>query len=368
MRKTFKYRIEANKQTLQNAESWLSLCRFLYNCALEERISAYRCNHIGISRYKQQSELPALKEDFPEYKSVGSQCLQDVIGRLDKAYQSFFRRVKNGDNKVGFPRFKGRNRYDSFTLTQCGWKLDGKYLTITNLGRFKIRLSRPIEGTIKTVTIHKGSTNKWDACFFCDNVPKKTLPPSDKIIGIDVGLESFLTISDGTKVGNPRFFKKSQDILAKRQQNLSRKVKGSTRRDKAKFLVAKTHENISNQRRDFHFKLANQLLKYYGTICIEDMPSWKSTRNLNRAMRDAAWFGFFDILCFKAEETGRTIIKVPAKNTSQICSQCGEIVPKNLSVRIHSCPHCGLVLDRDINAALNILRLGQSLQVALYQT
>jgi putative transposase len=319
--------------------------------------------------YAQKRELPSLKDAFPEYKAVGSQCLQEVIERLGKTYQAFFRRFKDGDEKAGFPRFKGRNRYDSFTLTQAGWKLDGRYLTIRNVGTFKIRLSRPIEGKIKTITIRRSRTNKWYVCFSCDNVPNKPLPPSDKIIGIDVGLESFLAISDGTKIGNPRFFKKSQDILAKRQQNLSRKVKGSTRRDKAKFLVAKTYEKISNQRRDFHFKLANQLLKYYGTICIEKMNGWNDdSKAMNRSMRDAAWFNFFDILCFKVEEAGRTIIKVPAKNTSQMCSQCGEIVPKDLSVRIHSCPHCGLILGRDINAALNILRLGQSLQVALYQT
>jgi putative transposase len=181
-------------------------------------------------------------------------------------------------------------------------------------------------------------------------------------VGIDVGCESFLTMSDGTKVGNPRFFKKSQDVLAMRQQRLSRRVKGSQRRDKARVLVAKAHEKISNQRRDFHFKLANQLLKYYGTICIEKMNSWNSTTALNRSMRDVAWFGFFDILRFKAECASREVIEVPAKNTSQMCSQCGQLVPKDLSVRIHSCPHCGFVLDRDINAARNILRLGQSLQ------
>jgi putative transposase len=182
------------------------------------------------------------------------------------------------------------------------------------------------------------------------------------VVGIDVGLESFLTTSDGMKIGNPRFFKKSQDILAMRQQRLSKRVKGSHRRDKARVLVAKAHEKISNQRRDFHFKVANQLVRYYDTLCIEQMDSWNSTTPLNRSMRDAAWFGFFDVLRWKAEEAARTVIGVPARDTTQLCSQCGARVPKDLSVRIHACPSCGLTIDRDINAALNILWLGQSRQ------
>jgi len=361
MKKTFQYRLQANSQTIQRAELWLDRCRHLYNAALEQRIS-YRQRKRSISRFKQSNQLPDLRSAFPEYKEVGSQVLQDVIERLDKTYTAFFRRVKNGETP-GFPRFKGRNRYNSFTLTQAGWKLDGKYLSITNLGAFKLRLSRPIEGNIKTITIRRASTGEWFVTFSCDNVAEKPLPKTGKTIGIDVGCESFLTMSDGTKIGNPRFFKNSQNKLAMRQQRLSRKTKGSKRKEKARILVAKSHERIANQRRDFHFKMANQLVKYYDTICIEKMDAWNSTTALNRSMRDVAWFGFFDILHFKAEEAGREVIEVPAKDTTQLCSQCGARVPKDLSVRVHSCPSCDLELDRDHNAALNILRLGQSLQV-----
>lgn len=338
------------------------MCLNLYNCALEERISAYRRNRCSITAFDQKKELPTIKQAFPEYKEVGSQVLQDVLERLDKAYQGFFRRVKNGNAKVGFPRFKGRNRYDSFTLKQAGWKLDGRYLTIRNIGRFKLWLSRPIEGTIKTVTIRRSSAGKWYVCFSCEDVFLKPLPPTGKAVGIDVGLESFLTSSDGMKIGNPRFFKKSQDILAIRQQRLSRRAKGSHRRAKARVLVAKSYEKISSQRRDFHFKLANQLVSYYDTICIEKMDAWNSTTALNRSMRDTAWFGFFDILRWKAEEAARAVIEVPAKDTSQLCSRCGARVSKDLSVRVHSCPFCGLTIDRDLNAALNILSLGQRLR------
>lgn len=356
MKKTFKYRLLANPHTFQKADDWLNLCRRLYNTALEQRISIYRQNKGSISCYSQIKQLPELKASFPEYREVGSQVLQDVLERLDRAYQSFFRRVKNGNGKAGFPRFKGRNRYDSFTLKQAGWKLDGKYLSVRNVGRFKLRLSRPIEGDIKTVTIRRASTGKWYACFSCNNMPLKPLPKTNKAIGIDVGCESFLTTSNGEKVENPRFFKKSQGILAMRQQRLSRRVKGSYRRSKARVLVAKAHEKVRNQRRDFHFKVANQLIRENDVICIEQMNSWNGNRSLNRSMRDVAWFGFFNILKWKAEEAAtRGIIEVPAKDTSQLCSQCGARVPKDLSTRIHSCPRCGLTIDRDFNSALNIL-------------
>jgi len=363
MRKSFQYRIEANPRTIQQAESWLDLCRNLYNTALEQRITIYRQNKGSISYYSQKKQLPQLKADFPEYLEVGSQVLQDVIERLDKAYQGFFRRVKNGE-KPGFPRFKGRNRYDSFALKQCGWKLDGKYLTIRKVGVFKLRLSRPIEGDIKTITIRRSSTNKWFATFSCDNVPIKPLPQTGKSVGIDVGCEFFLTTSKGERVRNPRFFKNSQDILKMRNQRLSRRIKNSHRRQKARLLVAKTHEKVRNQRKDFHFKTVNQLIKKYDTIFIEKMNLWNTHRTLNRSMRDVAWFKFFNILRWKAEEAvTRRIIEVPARDTSRLCSQCGARVPKDLSVRVHSCTHCGLTIDRDHNAALNIYRAGQALQV-----
>jgi len=361
MKKSFKYRIYSNQETVQKAEKWLTLCRQLYNDCLNERIIAYKERRESISAYQQMKKLPYLKKTFPEYKQIGSQVLQDVIQRLDKAYQSFFRRVKNG-KKAGFPRFKGFNRYDSFTLKQTGWKLEGRYLVIKNIGKFKIKLSCPIEGAIKTVTIYRSSSGKWFVCFSCVDVSLKSLPKTDKEVGIDMGCESFLTDSYSRNIDNPRFFKKSQDLLKVRQQRLSQKKKGSQRRNKARILVAKAHEKVFNQRRDFHYKVANQLLQDNDVVYIEKMNSWNSHRALNRSMRDVAWFQFFNILKWKAEEAAtRKIIEVPTKNTSQICSNCGKIVPKDLSIRIHQCS-CGLSIDRDYNSALNILRFGQNLR------
>lgn len=360
MRKSFKYRIYSNRKTIQNAEKWLSLCRQLYNDCLNERIIAYKERKESISVWQQMKKLPYLKKSFHDFKQVNSQTLQDTIQRLGKTYQSFFRRVKSGE-KAGFPRFKSYNRYHSFTLKQTGWKLDGKYLVIKNIGKFKIKLSRPIEGIIKTVTIHRSSTGKWFVSFSCDNISIKPLPKTGKIIAIDVGCESFLTDSNGKKIDNPRFFKQSQELLKMRQQRLTQRVKGSNRRKKARILVAKIYEKIFNQRKDFHFKTANSLLKENDVICIEKFENWKTFRSLNRSMQDVAWFSFFNILRQKAEEAQRSIIEVPARGTSQMCSKCGKEVPKDISTRIHSCPFCQLILDRDYNSALNILRAGQAL-------
>lgn len=361
MIKTFKYRLKLNKETSQKTDEVLNLCRILYNLTLEQRIHNFKYRHISLSKYQQMKDLPTLKKAFPEFNKVPSQTLQEVVERVDKAYQGFFRRIKVGE-KAGYPRFKGINRYDSFTLKQCGWKLQDNKFTIAKIGTFKIILHRPIQGTIKTITIRKTLTDKWYIAFFCDNVPTKPLPKTGRTIGIDVGCESFLTDSNGNKVANPRFLKKSQDILKARQQRLSAKIKGSNRRNKARILVAKIHEKIQNQRTDFHFKTANQLLGENDIVCIEKMKSWNSFRGLTRSMRDVAWFNFFNILRFKAEYAGREVIEVNPKGTSQRCSRCNKEVPKDLSVRVHSCPFCHLILNRDHNAALNILKLGTSFQ------
>jgi len=365
MKKVFKYRIKANRKTLAKAEEVLELCRQLYNLCLEQRKNAWEKHQKSVSRFDQMNQLSDLKKAFTEFKKVYAHALCNVIDRVDKAFQGFFRRVKSGD-KPGYPRFKSSSRYDSFTLesrNQGGWKLEDNKLTLSKIGVFKVKLSRPIQGTIKTVTIRRNSSNKWFVAFSCNNVPTKPLPKTGKSVGIDVGCESFLTDSNGRKIENPRFFKKSQDILEKRQQRLSRRKKGSNGRKKARLLVAKTYEHISNQRKDFHFKVANQLLKENDTIYIEKMNSWNADwKVLNKSMRDVAWFQFFNILRFKAEEAEKEIIEVPAKGTSQKCSSCGNNVPKDLSVRIHNCPFCRLVLDRDHNSAINILRLGMSLQ------
>ena len=366
MRKTYKYRIYANREVLGKAERWLFLCRRLYNTALEQRITIYRQNKGPISCYSQMRQLPELKASFPEYREVGSQVLQEVLERLDKAYQGFFRRVKNGNGKAGFPRFKGRDRYDSFTLKQCGWRLDGRYLSIRNIGRFKLKLSRQIAGDIKTVTIRREATGKWYACFSCANVPEQILEKSTNSIGIDVGIKSFLMDSEGNNVDNPAYFRQSEKLLRRRQRRLCRRAKGSNHRGKARLLVAKAHEKVKNQRNDFLHKVANQYIAQYGVIFIEDLnvKGMVSNRHLSKSIADSSWGKFFELLNWKAEEAAREVIRIPRfEPSSKTCSECGAINQElKLSDRQWVCKSCGVLHDRDYNAAKNICRVGHTLQ------
>ena len=369
MKKTYKYRLLGNKQTFIKADEWLMLCQRLYNTALEQRINIYRQRKETISCYSQINQLPELRAEFPEYADVGSQVLQDVIERLDKAYKSFFRRVKSSKGKAGFPRFRSRDRYDSFTLKQAGWKLDGKYLTIRNVGRFKLRLSRPIEGDIKTVSIRR-QLDKWYVCFSCDKVPEKKLEPSNKTIGIDVGIKSFLVDSDNNQVESPKYFRNAEKQLRVRQRTLSRRVKGSQGRKDARLLVAKAHDKVTNQRNDFLHKVANHYITNYGRIYIEDLNIKGMVKNhhLAKSINDAGWGKFFEMLNWKAEEAARIVIKVPRfEPTSKTCSACGAINQElELSDRQWVCKSCGVLHDRDYNAAKNIRRVGQTLQELTY--
>jgi putative transposase len=362
MRKSFQYRAILNQQAETNALCWLELCRTLYNVALEQRISVYKQSKKSISLYDQQSQLPELKEVYPEFAKVGSQCLQDVLDRLDKAFKAFFKRAKEG--KAGFPRFKSFNRYNSFTLKQSGWKLEGCYLHLAKIGRLRLFLSRPIEGNIKTVTVRRSPTGKWFVSFHCDEVQPRLFPVTDKAVGIDVGIKSFAVDSDGGVVKNPKYLRESLKDLRTKQRTFARRVRGSRRRHKARIAVAAMYERIINQRKDFLNKIANQYVKKYRYIAIEDLNISGMVRNHHLALsiQDSSWGMFFSVLSCKAEEAGRVLVKVNPNGTSQRCSACGEKVPKRLSQRIHACPFCGLVIDRDENAALNILAVGQTAQ------
>lgn len=369
MRKTFKYRLLGNKVSSIKADTWLYLCRCLYNAALEQRIQIYHQNKGKVSGYDQCNQLPELKEYFPEYSNISSQTLQSVIERLSKSYNNFFRRVKKGEEKVGFPRFKGKDRYDSFILKNSGWKLNGRNLIIRNMGRFKIRLSRPIEGDIKIITIKKES-GRWYACFSCDNVPEKKLPKLDNSVGLDVGIKSFLVDSDGAIVDNPKFFRQSEALLRIRQRTLSRRKKGSNRRKDARILVSKVHEKIKNQRNDFLHKLANQYIKNYGTLMFEDLniKGMLQNHHLAKSISDASWGKFYGLCAYKAEEAGRQVIRINRwEPTSKKCNVCGAINHDlKLSDRIWICKVCGTMHDRDYNGATNINAAGQAVQELTY--
>lgn len=358
IRKTFKYRISPKTKVVKDRlYHTLDLCRWLYNCALQERKTAYRDFGVtDINYYSQASQLPRVKKDCPELAFVNSQVLQDTLRRLDKAYQAFFRRCKQGQ-APGHPRFQGKHRFNSFTYPQTsGWRLVGHKLRLTKIGILNVILHRPIEGQIKTVTISKSRTDKWYVCFSCEVKQPEPLPDTGNSIGIDVGLNSFLTDSNGAKVDNPRWYRVAERRLKTAHRKVSRRKKGSKRRRKAVKQLALAHEKTRNQRLDFQHKLANELVQHNDLIAVEALKPKNMVRNryLAKSISDAGWGQFLSILSAKAEYAGRTVVKVDPKQTSQLCSSCGSIVKKALSVRVHRCS-CGLTLDRDHNAARNIL-------------
>jgi putative transposase len=309
--------------------------------------------------------LPQLKVEHPEYKEVHSLTLQNVVLRVELAFKAFFRRVKSGETP-GYPRFKGRGRYDSITYPQSGFGVDSGKLHLSKIGDIKIKLHRPIEGKIKTCTIRRMPTGKWFACFSVD-MGEVVLPSwkGGSIVGIDVGLESFATLSNGEKIANPRFFREEESELARVQRKLSKAPKGTPERKKALKVVQRIHERIANRRTDFANKVSCQLVDRYGVIVFEDLniKGMMQNHRLAKSIGDVAWNILVKATESKAAYAGSKVVLVDPRNTSQMCSRCGLIVKKDLSERVHSCPECGLSMDRDLNAAINILRLGmQSLR------
>ena len=361
VRKTFKYKLKPTPQPEQALAFVMRRCRELYNAALQERRDAWQNCGTSITVASQSAQLPEIKEVRPEYRDIHSQVLQDVLTRLDRAFQAFFRRVKAGE-VPGYPRFQGSNRYNSFTYKQFGngATLDNGFLVLSKIGRIGVRWSRPLEGTPKTVTISR-EADGWYACISCTEVPTKPLPPTSQETGIDVGLKVFLITADGEIVENPRHYRKAEKQLATAHRRVSRRQKGSNRRKKAVALLKRKHQKVQRQRRTFQHKTALALLRQYEVIYLEDLQVRNLLRNpyLAKSISDAAWYQFRTILTFKAACAGKRVVTVPAQYTSQDCSGCGERVLKSLSVRTHVCPCCGLVLDRDENAALNILQLGR---------
>lgn len=383
IRKAYKYRIYPNKEQGEKLQWTLDHCRELYNAALQERKEAYRMSRVSIGYNQQAAQLPDVKDIRPEYANIHSQVLQNVLRRVDKAFQAFFRRVKNGE-KPGYPRFQGRNRYDSFTFPQLGFSLTAdNRVCLSKIGTIKVKFPKkkkanPPQGTMKTCTI-KREGEHWYVIFTCEVDQELVYHPSQASVGIDLGLLHFGTLSDGSTIENPRHLRASEQKLKKLQQALARKKRGSKRRKKAALAVGKNHRHIRNQRKDFHHKEARKLVNGYGVIVFEKLqpanmskrpkpkqdektgqylPNGASAKaGLNKSILDAGWGQFQQICKSKAEWAGSRVLLVNPKYTSQMCSGCGAIVKKELSERWHSCS-CGCSLDRDHNAAINIKRAG----------
>lgn len=397
-KQAYKFRLYPTRKQRECLQKTLDACRILYNAALQERKNAYdfhvrrhpsyydaqtskqRRRELEINYYSQANQLPEIKDIREEYQDVHSQVLQDVLRRVQKAFDAFFRRVRNGE-EPGYPRFQGKSRYDSFTYPQAGFSLThDSRVCLSKMGSIKVKMHREITGTIKTCTI-KRQGEVWYVVFVCD-VESEPMEENQEAIGIDLGLMHFATLSTGETIENPRYLRKAETHLAALQRALSHKKRGSHRRRKAGKLVGKAHRKVANQRRDFLHKASRKLTNAYGVLVFEDLQAANMSKRpkpiqdengdylpngaaaksgLNKSMHDAGWGMFQQFCLYKAEEAGRTVLVVSPRYTSQICSGCGTIVKKELSERWHSCA-CGCSLDRDHNAALNILALGRSAQ------
>jgi putative transposase len=364
VRKTYKYKLNPTSVQERELGRVLGLCRWLYNTALEQRITAWQRARVSVSRFQQEAELKDIRADRPEFATIHSHVLQDVLARLDKTYQAYFRRMQRGE-KAGFPRYQGRDRWHSFTYKEFGngATLDNGFLILSKIGRVAVRWSRPLEGTPKTVTVSR-EADGWYVCFSCADVPVRPLPATGQETGLDLGIEAFATLSDGTRIFSPGWYRKAERALKTAQRRVSRRKKGSHRRRKAVTLLAKAHQKVRRQRQDFHHKTALQLVRENDTIYHEDLQTANMVRNhhLAKSIQDAGWAAFLSILSFKAAWAGRRVVAVPPAYTSQTCSGCGILVSKGLSVRWHACPDCGTSLHRDHNAAKNIERFGQNLR------
>ena len=369
MRRTFKYRIFPTHKQTTVLEQTFDCCCWLYNYLLEQRKNAWESEKKNLSRYDQSNLLKGLKQDYPFLNNTHSQVFQNVAMRIDLAFRAFFRRVKSGE-KPGYPRFRGKDRYDSFTYPQSGFKLLKTVVQLSKIGGIKIKLHRAIEGTIKTCTVKRMSTGKWFVSFACDIDHIPIEQPIEPAIGIDMGLVSFATLSNGEQIENPRFFRKEEKALARVQRKLSAQEKATKAKTKTKKVVARIHERIAWKRKNFIHQESCKLVNRFNTMAVEDLSINDMQKNnfrcINKSIGDAAWQMFLGLLSSKAEWAGRKCIKVNPAFTSQNCSKCGNRHKLNLSDRVYHCPSCDLQLNRDKNAALNILGLGlQSLGSAV---
>lgn len=359
MYRAFKYRLFTNTNQERELSIALESHRRLYNDCLSLRIMVYQCYSVTFSYSDCSSWFKGRRSTNPYFARLNFSSAQATMRRLDKSYANFFRQVREGASKVGFPRFKGKDFFNSIAYPTHGdgIRLTGNRLRVQYAGTIRVKLHRPVEGKIKTVTL-KREAGKWYVIFLCelpDIAIKSTLPP----VGIDVGLEHFLTTSEGQHVPNPRFLKTALPELRRANRSVSRKKKGGSNRRKAVRRLQKVHAHVANLRREHHHQVALDLVRRYGLIAVESLSVNNMLRNgrLSRAISDAGWSSFLNILKQKAERCGCQVVDVDPRGTSQTCV-CGQEVRKELSVRWHNCSHCGLSLHRDHVSARVILARG----------
>jgi len=358
MLKTYKYRLYPRPAQEKNLFKILACARNFYNMCLSERKWAWELEQRNISRIDQQHQIKHYKATFPQAKQVHTHVLLVVTHDIQKAFDAFFRRMKSGE-KAGYPRYKGRNWFNSFGFAEHGngFRLDGNRLKVFGAGRIPVRMHRPIpaDGTIKTCRI-KYQAGQWFVSFSVEVPDASELPKTGRFIGLDMGISTLITTSEGEKVENPSYYRAGQVNLRILSRSLARKKKGGKNRRKALKQVQRQHMHVGNQRSDYLHKLSTKLVRTYVGVALEDLATRNMVRNhhLSKSILDSGWGIFKQYLTYKAASAGRQIRFVDPAYTSQTCPQCGTIAKIDLSVRWVNCG-CGLSLDRDHRAAINVL-------------
>jgi putative transposase len=355
--KTYKYRLYPTPSQSRKLDQTVETCRRWHNTCLEERKTIWETEKRSVGKYEQLAKVKEYRKENPSAGQVHSHILQVVVVDLDKSFQAFFRRLEAGE-APGYPRFKGSNRFDSFGLKEKGngFKIDGRRLKISGIGRVRVRWHRPIEGKIKTVRIRR-QAGKWSACFACE-VSEQDLPATGKAVGVDVGIHHLLATSENEVVENPRWYQVVQRKLRVVQRRVARRKMGGSNRRKAVLDLQRQQLHIANRRKDYLEKLSHHLIVNYDVIALEDLQIQGMVRNhhLSKSILDAGWGYLKKRLVSKAVDAGREVIFVNPAYTSKSCSSCGAGFENlTLADRWVDCS-CGLSLDRDVNAACNILK------------
>jgi putative transposase len=384
VRRSYRFRLRPTAQQHVALERCLASHRELYNAALQERRDAWRMRGIGISYGDQSAQLKKIRKVRPDVAVWSFSSQQATLRRLNRAFAGFFRRVQAGE-RPGYPRFRSAQRFDSVEWPKdgdgCRWQPSAYKVYLQGVGHVKVTVHRPVEGRLKTIQIRREG-RRWMLVLSCDDVPGRPLELTHAAVGIDVGVASFATTSDGEQVFNPRYGRVAAAKLATAQQVLGRKRPGSKNRRRARETVAARHRMVANQRRNFHHQVARDLVARYDLLVVEDLKIRNMVRRpvprpdpdrpgaflpnragaksgLHRSIHDAGWAQFVSILRAKAEEAGRTVIDVDARHTSNRCEACGHTAAENrASQAVFSCRGCGHTVNADEHAARNVLRAG----------